>query len=273
MLASVVHLFKCFKAQPDRQELPEPEPEAPAIDLPDLDGILQDKVQELLKSEVDGVVKPRTFWLDSIDVELDIASPKGQEEVESTLSQSDSKRDVDSPKSKRSFRSPSLRKRQKSSTPSSPASRPALDGSAPSVANFAGRWVLNRIEGDVDAFMAEAGSGWAVRRLAKTMNYGIGSSEQTVTVTDTDITIVNKVGPRENVTTLPLSGEEVVVKGLDGTSCITTGVWNESFLLVETMKLDRTPQSSTKRYFEGEEVVIEASTMTGLKVRRIYKCV
>jgi hypothetical protein len=139
------------------------------------------------------------------------------------------------------------------------------------VNDFAGRWVLNRIEGDVDAFMAEAGSGWAVRRLAKSVNYGIGSSEQTVTVTENDITIVNKVGPRENLTTLPLSGDEVHAKGLDGTMCITTGVWNGTFLQVDTMKLDRTPQSTTKRYFEGDEVVIEASTMTGLKVRRIYK--
>lgn len=39
--------------------------------------------------------------------------------------------------------------------------------------DFVWQWRLKRIEGDVDKFMADAGTNWALRKMAKQMNYGI----------------------------------------------------------------------------------------------------
>lgn len=45
--------------------------------------------------------------------------------------------------------------------------------SCPNPDDFVWQWRLKRIEGDVDKFMADAGTNWALRKMAKQMNYGI----------------------------------------------------------------------------------------------------
>jgi len=140
----------------------------------------------------------------------------------------------------------------------------------PLVIDFEGLWVLRRIEGDVDSFMAEAGAGWAMRQLAKSMNYGVGHTEQEVSVSDNVITIANKVGLKETVACLPLDAREVVGASLDGRQCITCAHWDGQCLRVDTKKMDGTKTSTSKRYFVGESLVVEASTMTGITVRRLY---
>jgi hypothetical protein len=138
------------------------------------------------------------------------------------------------------------------------------------VADFEGYWILKRVEGDVDSFMAEAGTGWAMRQLAKSMNYGVGHTEQEVSVSDNVITIANKVGLKETVACLPLDAQEVVGFGLDGRQCITCAHWDGKSLRVDTKKMDGTQTSTSKRYFVGDTLVVEASTMTGITVRRLY---
>lgn len=140
----------------------------------------------------------------------------------------------------------------------------------PRVIDFEGLWVLRRIEGDVDSFMAEAGTGWAMRQLAKSMNYGVGHTEQEVSVSDNVITIANKVGLKETVACLPLDAREVVGASLDGRQCITCAHWDGQCLRVDTKKMDGTKTSTSKRYFVGDSLVVEASTMTGITVRRLY---
>merc|ERR1719223_2189731 len=46
--------------------------------------------------------------------------------------------------------------------------------------DFSGKWCMTHAEGDWSQFMADAGVSWALRRLAKSMNYGLGTTFQDI---------------------------------------------------------------------------------------------
>merc|ERR1712232_576296 len=54
------------------------------------------------------------------------------------------------------------------------ASSPVLEGDSEELVepDFSGRWVLNRVEGDMEAIMVDAGVSWATRKKAKTFAWG-----------------------------------------------------------------------------------------------------
>lgn len=136
--------------------------------------------------------------------------------------------------------------------------------------SFEGRWCLKRVEGDVDSFMAETGTRWALRKLAKHLNYGVGQSEQEVRVTDDALMITNKVGPRVATSTIPLTGEEKLTVGPDGSACLVSSTWNGSVMQIQSRKQCGRSLPATARFFDGEDLVVENRTANGTIVRRIY---
>jgi hypothetical protein len=135
---------------------------------------------------------------------------------------------------------------------------------------FVGVWSLQRIEGDMEAFMVDCGTGWAMRKLASKMNYGIGQSVQDVELDGASLTIVNKIGPKVARTVLSLSGEEAVSDGLDGRKCMSSVSWEGETMCITNRTLSGEALPGSRRYFAGSECVIEATSPAGKVVRRYY---
>jgi len=135
---------------------------------------------------------------------------------------------------------------------------------------FDGLWHLHSIEGNVDALMVETGVPWALRALAKSLNYGVNHSEQEVRLHENKVTIVNRAGPRTNRTVLTLGAADEETVGLDGKSCLSKAYWDGSVMVVESKTLDGKPLPSCRRYLRGENLVVEATTPHGIVVRRHY---
>lgn len=142
------------------------------------------------------------------------------------------------------------------------------EGLCPSA--FAGHWKLERVEGDVDAFMASCGSSWAIRKMAKSLNYGVGSTEQEVSVVDNKLTIVNKMGLKKSTSHFTLDGEESETDGLDGSRCVASVDLEKDGFLIRTRRSSGTSLGVVRRYFEGETLVVEATSNKDCKVRRFY---
>uniref|UniRef100_A0A7S1A4P7 Uncharacterized protein n=1 Tax=Noctiluca scintillans TaxID=2966 RepID=A0A7S1A4P7_NOCSC len=142
------------------------------------------------------------------------------------------------------------------------------EGLCPSA--FAGHWKLERVEGDVDAFMASCGTSWAMRRMAKSLNYGVGSTEQQVSVVDNKLTIVNKIGLKKSTSHFTLDGEESETDGLDGSQCVASVDLEKDGFLIRSRRSSGTSLGVVRRYFEGETLVVEATSKKYCKVRRFY---
>jgi len=136
--------------------------------------------------------------------------------------------------------------------------------------HFVGVWALQRVEGDMEAFMVDCGTGWAMRKLASKMNYGIGQSVQDVELDGASLTIVNKIGPKVAKTVLSLSGEESVSDGLDGRKCMSSVSWDGETMCITNRTLSGGPLPGSRRYFAGSECVVEATSPGGKVVRRFY---
>lgn len=134
----------------------------------------------------------------------------------------------------------------------------------------AGQWKFERVEGDVDAFMASCGSSWAIRKMAKSLNYGVGSTEQEVSVVDNKLTIVNKMGLKKSTSHFTLDGEESETDGLDGSRCVASVDLEKDGFLIRTRRSSGTSLGVVRRYFEGETLVVEATSNKDCKVRRFY---
>jgi len=135
---------------------------------------------------------------------------------------------------------------------------------------FVGQWKLERVEGEVDAFMASCGTPWALRKIAKSMKYGVGSSEQEVSVVNNQLTIVNKIGLKQSTTHLSLDGSEVETDGLDGKQCVASADREKDGVLIRTRRRTGTSLGVVRRYFEGGTLVVEATSKGGRKVKRFY---
>lgn len=139
-----------------------------------------------------------------------------------------------------------------------------------SPAAFAGQWKLERVEGDVDAFMASCGTPWAVRKMAKALKYGVGSSEQKVSVVNNQLTIVNKIGLKESTSYLCLDGQESETNGLDGKLCVTSADREKDGVVIRTRRRTGTCLGVVRRYFDAGTLVVEATSPGGHTVRRFY---
>jgi len=135
---------------------------------------------------------------------------------------------------------------------------------------FTGQWKLERVEGDVDAFMASCGTPWAMRRMAKSLKYGVGSSEQEVSVVNNNLTIVNKIGLKKSTSHFTLDGEESETDGLDGSQCVASVDLEKDGFLIRSRRSSGTSLGVVRRYFEGETLVVEATSGKDLTFRRFY---
>jgi hypothetical protein len=136
--------------------------------------------------------------------------------------------------------------------------------------DFSGRWVLSSIEGDFDAFLADIGTKWMLRKMARSVGYGVGRSVQDISLDGDEFIVVSEGGPTITKLVLHIGGGEEQSIGLDGDPVMVLARWEGQALWMESRRMDGTKLPPTRRYLDGEEMVVENSTSSGLMVRRLF---
>merc|ERR1719221_71703 len=135
---------------------------------------------------------------------------------------------------------------------------------------FQGRWLLTGYEGDMDALLLEMGVGWAVRRLAKGFNYGVGTAVQDIAMNGEEMVLITESGHKTISMTATIGGEEAESIGLDGELNYVTMTWEGRSIRTESRSKDGKLAPPTLRYFEKSDMVVETRPSNGEIVRRFY---
>jgi hypothetical protein len=138
--------------------------------------------------------------------------------------------------------------------------------------DFSGKWKFSKFEGNFEAMMTDAGVSWAMRKMAKSGNYGIGLATQDIRQIGNELSIKVHNGPLGGTTMkLEVDGGEQESVGEDGACILVKPSWDGRFLRVEgkTKQGGRQIQL-TRRYMCGEQMVIETTTSRGEVILRYF---
>jgi len=142
-----------------------------------------------------------------------------------------------------------------------------------------GRWKQMRVEGDMEQLMMDAGVSWTVRRLAKSMGYGVGQTFATISQEDAgaswnSVAILQEI-PTKKPTTMKFSvgkpfWQETV--GADGNPVLVQAVWDKDTLVVYSKTLEGKTFPVSRRWLDSKtgELVLCQETSKGEQVLRIF---
>lgn len=136
-------------------------------------------------------------------------------------------------------------------------------------ADFSGSWRCERVSGDMESFLADMGLGVALRKAAETANYGAGVQVQ-------NISQMGDLFEVENVLRTPVTmqfrvgdGEQNTVDQV-GKPIIVNPRWEGSALYVSSRTETGDLIADSRRYIEGETMVIQFTSPQGTVVERIF---
>lgn len=137
-------------------------------------------------------------------------------------------------------------------------------------ADYSGRWCMTNAEGDIGQMLADAGVHWAIRKMAKSMNYGIGKTYQVISQSGDEF-IIEHLTPTKNTTMKFRVGagyQETV--GVDGNPVIVKATWDGQCLIMECKKPSGQVFPPTRRYMKDGMMVIAVPVSTGDSVKRFF---
>jgi len=134
---------------------------------------------------------------------------------------------------------------------------------------LSGRWMQVRFEGDVGQLMVDAGLPWAIRRMAKSMNYGVGKTFTNISQCDDAFELVFEMPGRA-----PTKMSFVVGEGEWQTASplVVKPVWEDEVLVMERKTTSGKELPVLRRWVDAEsgELVEEVETSKGEKVLRFF---
>mmetsp|Transcript_43734 Transcript_43734/g.102048 ORF Transcript_43734/g.102048 Transcript_43734/m.102048 type:complete len:213 (+) Transcript_43734:90-728(+) len=137
--------------------------------------------------------------------------------------------------------------------------------------NFTGDWVLSRLEGDFDAFLQDQGVGYMTRTMAKSMGYGVRKVFQVIKQEGDQIRITQTNPQRSVVVDLTVNGvEQDSTDPAEGKKIKVQPSWDGVALLLKSRAPDGKELPTARRFFAGEEMIMELTTPKGLVVKRIF---
>lgn len=147
----------------------------------------------------------------------------------------------------------------------------ASSSSAPPV-DMSGQWVLSRVEGDFEALMIDAGVSWALRKMAKSMNYGAGLVTHSIEQEGNSLVIECNNGPGQATGTMRLAvgGGSQSTANEDGAPIVVEPRWDGRCLVVAGRAADGSALRPLKRFVSGQEMVCESATSSGDVARRYF---
>jgi len=158
-----------------------------------------------------------------------------------------------------------------STHPGSDSDATALeDGPPENLPNFSGEWRLVRIEGDFETVMADAGCSWALRKAAKTANYGIGLVVHSICHNGSSFGIeIWQPGSTVQIHTT-IDGVEYCTTGEDGKQSWLTMRWDGLRLKTASRMASGALGQTSWRVLEGAFLIIETVTPNGTVVKRYF---
>lgn len=148
-----------------------------------------------------------------------------------------------------------------------PQAPPKSVGSA---VDFTGSWLNTRFEGDMDHFMTDMGVGYMVRTAASAAGYGVGKQVQKITQSGDSVTVEIKF-PKEVKQSFHINAGEQPAVTLAGDECDLAAWWGEDgVLFISSKDKSGTMLPFIRRYFKGEEMVMELKTSHGVCVKRYF---
>jgi len=137
--------------------------------------------------------------------------------------------------------------------------------------DFSGKWCMTHAEGDQSQFMIDAGVSWALRRLAKSMNYGLGITFQDIKQNGNHF-VIDYSTPLKSTTMLFSAGSGYQeTTGADGLPVLVNAQWDGQHLTMQCKRPEGRSFAPTRRYILGDEMVIESPLSTGATMKRFFK--
>lgn len=128
-------------------------------------------------------------------------------------------------------------------------------------------------EGDFEALMAQDGTPWAVRKLARAGQYGTGVVTQVVRHEGTDISVEFLAGPlTSHKQTMTIGMGRQTTVGEKGEGLFVSSEWDGEALVVDGIfRKTGGPFMRTLRYMKGDAMVVETFLSNGSSVKRFYR--
>jgi len=141
---------------------------------------------------------------------------------------------------------------------------------------LSGTWVQTRFTGDMEQLMLDAGVPWAVRRLAKSLDYGNGKTFTTISQAGDSVEIILEMptkAPTKQNFTVGLPDYQETVGGADTKPMLVKASWDGHILVLERRSLSGKTLPTVLRWIDSEcgELVEEVTTSKGGKVLRYFK--
>ncbi|CAE6947781.1 unnamed protein product [Symbiodinium sp. KB8] len=121
--------------------------------------------------------------------------------------------------------------------------------------DFNGTWICSRVEGAWEDFLRERGTPWAMRKVAKGLDYGVGKQMQTIVQRGDELEIVNYTAtcpPREDKCTIKADGSEHEVFDPDGLHYMQRTQWDGKVLRSEQVNCEGQPPVILQRFMQGK---------------------
>eukprot|EP00448_Togula_jolla_P003507 CAMPEP_0170609950 /NCGR_PEP_ID=MMETSP0224-20130122/22393_1 /TAXON_ID=285029 /ORGANISM="Togula jolla, Strain CCCM 725" /LENGTH=273 /DNA_ID=CAMNT_0010935281 /DNA_START=79 /DNA_END=900 /DNA_ORIENTATION=- len=142
----------------------------------------------------------------------------------------------------------------------------------PALPDFRGTWKMTRCLGNFDAFMKEMGISWALRKAAATVGYGVNTTFHTIEQNGDVFSCTTKNPKGVFVRTLVINGaEQDDVDPVDKKALTVIPSWDGQAIHIECRVKDGADMPLTRRYLEGDVMVMEQTSPKGVAVRRFFE--
>jgi len=140
--------------------------------------------------------------------------------------------------------------------------------------DFSGTWLLDSIEGDMDAFLSEYGRGWIFRMAARNMNFGIGSATMTIQQDGDSMSVKKVLASGAQVNIEYLAGGDEFESTEDLGTCTFKAKWDNGGALREEGTVNGDLHILNTRSRLGPKELCDCTeSCQGTVVKQVYKLV
>lgn len=135
--------------------------------------------------------------------------------------------------------------------------------------DFTGSWQCIRVDGDIYGFLQDMGLSPIMCEAAKKARYGAGHQLQMITQEGDHFSVVDQLKTIVTMSCRVGFGPQASCD-LEGKPVTVTPTWDGQTLCVETMTGSGEPFATSRRFLEGDEMVLELTSPAGATMRRIF---
>jgi hypothetical protein len=135
--------------------------------------------------------------------------------------------------------------------------------------DFTGSWQCVRVDGDVYGFLQDMGLSPIMCEAARSAHYGAGHQLQIITQEGDHFTVVDQLKTTVTMKCQVGVGPQASCD-LEGKPVTVTPTWDGQTLCVETMTGSGELFATSRRFLEGDEMLLELTSPAGATMRRIF---